>query len=73
VYNLGTFFRDAKPDAITLGQWFQQHGWRTEAMGKLFYVGQGNQEDAASWSVRHCRPKGKQRRATNTPKSELPP
>jgi iduronate 2-sulfatase len=60
VYNLGTYFRRAVPDAVTVGQWFQKHGWRTEAMGKLFHVGHGNQEDAASWSVPHWRPKAAQ-------------
>ena len=57
VYDLATHFRAARPEAVTVGQWFRQHGWRTEALGKLFHVGHGNQEDAASWSVPHWRPR----------------
>jgi iduronate 2-sulfatase len=53
IYDLGTNFRVAKPDAVTMPQWFMQHGYRTEAMGKLFHVGHGNHEDPASWSVPH--------------------
>lgn len=53
IYDLGTNFRKATPDAVTLPQWFKQHGYRTEALGKLFHVGHGNVEDPASWSVPH--------------------
>ncbi|MCC6510831.1 MAG: sulfatase-like hydrolase/transferase [Pirellulaceae bacterium] len=53
IYDLGTNFRMAKPDAITLPQHFKQNGYRTEAMGKIFHVGHGNHEDEASWSVPH--------------------
>ena len=41
--------------AITLPQYFKQHGWRTEGLGKIFHVGHGNHEDPASWSVPHWR------------------
>ncbi len=58
VYDLGTNFRLAVPDAVTLAQHFKQHGWRTEALGKIFHVGHGNHEDPASWSVPHWGPKG---------------
>jgi iduronate 2-sulfatase len=51
IYDLGTNFRKAAPDAVTLAQHFKQHGYRTEALGKIFHVGHGNHEDAASWSV----------------------
>ena len=57
IYDLGTNFRLSVPDAVTLGQYFKQHGWRTEAMGKIFHVGHGNHEDAATWSVPHWGPK----------------
>lgn len=57
IYDLGTNFRAARPDAVTLGQFFQKHGYRTEALGKVFHVGHGNREDTASWSVPHWRPK----------------
>ena len=57
IYDLGTNFRAAAPDAITLPQYFMQHGYRTEALGKLFHVGHGNHEDPASWSVPHFQAK----------------
>jgi iduronate 2-sulfatase len=55
IYDLGTNFRRARPDAVTLPQHFKQHGWRTEALGKIFHVGHGNHEDPASWSAPHWR------------------
>lgn len=53
IYDLGTNFRQANPDAVTLPQYFMQHGYRTEGIGKIFHVGHGNREDPASWSVPH--------------------
>ena len=53
IYDLGTNFRKAAPDAVTLAQHFKANGWRSEAMGKIFHVGHGNHEDAMSWSVPH--------------------
>ncbi len=53
IYDLGTNFRQARPDAVTLAQAFQKAGYRTEAMGKIFHVGHGNHEDPASWTVPH--------------------
>jgi iduronate 2-sulfatase len=50
IYDLGTNFRLARPDAVTLPQYFKQHGYRTEGMGKIFHRGHGNHEDQASWS-----------------------
>ncbi len=58
IYDLATNFRQSRPDAVTLAQHFQGAGYRTEAMGKIFHVGHGNSEDAASWTVPHVRPKG---------------
>ena len=57
IYELATNFRAAAPDAVTLPQYFQQQGYRTEAMGKIFHVGQGNHEDPKSWSVPHFQPR----------------
>jgi iduronate 2-sulfatase len=57
VYDLATNFRHGAADAITLGQHFQRHGYRTEALGKVFHTGHGNSDDAASWTVPHWRPK----------------
>jgi len=53
IYDLGTNFREARPDALTLPQLFKRNGYRAEAMGKIFHVGHGNHEDPASWSVPH--------------------
>jgi iduronate 2-sulfatase len=57
IYDLATNFRKAAPTAVTLSQSFMQHGYRAEAMGKIFHVGHGNGEDAASWSVPHWSPR----------------
>lgn len=56
IYDLGTNFRKSRPDAVTLSQHFQKKGYRTEALGKIFHVGHGNREDAASWDVPHFSP-----------------
>ena len=53
IYDLGTNFRRARPDAVTLPQLFKQHGWRCEGMGKIFHVGHGNTNDPTSWSTPH--------------------
>jgi iduronate 2-sulfatase len=58
IYDLVTNFRVAAPDAVTVAQYFQKHGWRTESLGKIMHSGHGNREDAASWSVPHWRPMG---------------
>ena len=58
IYDLGTNFRRSAPDAVTVAQHFQQHGYRTESLGKIMHTGHGNNEDAASWSVPHWRPGG---------------
>ncbi len=55
IYDLGTNFRRARPEAVTLPQYFKQHGYRSEGLGKIFHVGHGNHEDDASWSVPHWR------------------
>lgn len=57
IYDLSTNFRKAVPQAVTLPQYFRQHGYRTEALGKIFHVGHGNHEDPASWSVPHFQAK----------------
>ena len=51
VYGLGTNFRQAVPDAVTMPQYFMKYGYRTEAIGKVFHVGHGNHDDPESWSV----------------------
>lgn len=51
IYSLGYHFRRALPDAVTLPQYFMQHGWRAEGIGKVFHIGHGNVNDELSWSV----------------------
>jgi iduronate 2-sulfatase len=53
IYDLPTHFRKAAPNAVTLPQHFMAAGYRAEALGKIFHVGHGNINDAASWSVPH--------------------
>lgn len=53
IYDLGTNFRAAVPNAVTLSQYFMQSGYRAQGLGKIFHVGHGNHEDPASWSVPH--------------------
>ena len=53
IYDLGTNFRLGASNAVTLSQYFLRHGYRAEALGKIFHVGHGNHEDPASWSVPH--------------------
>ena len=57
IYDLGTNFREAAPNAVTLSHYFMKHGYRAEALGKIFHVGHGNHEDPASWSVPHFQAK----------------
>ncbi|MBL9123116.1 MAG: sulfatase [Planctomycetaceae bacterium] len=56
IYDLATNFRVAAPQAITLPQYFRQHGYRTASLGKVFHVGHDNHDDPASWSVPSFRP-----------------
>ena len=58
IYDLGTNFRNAVPDAVTLPQTFMRAGYRAEAIGKISHMGHGNGEDKASWSVPHAHPGG---------------
>jgi iduronate 2-sulfatase len=50
VYDLGTNFRQAVPDAVTLPQHFKRHGYATVGVGKVFHIGHGNHGDDVSWS-----------------------
>ena len=53
IYHFGRNFRDYYPDAVTLPQYFKQHGYHTESMGKVFHFGHGTYGDSLSWSVPH--------------------
>ena len=57
IYDLATNFRKSQPNAVTLPQYFKQNGYRAEALGKIFHVGHGNNEDTTSWSVPHFQAK----------------
>lgn len=57
IYDLPTHFRNAAPDAVTVGQHFKAGGYHTSALGKIFHVGHGNIDDEASWSEPSWKPK----------------
>ncbi len=50
VWHNRNLFRQSSPDAITLPQWFMNHGYHTQSLGKIF-SGDEREEDPASWSV----------------------
>lgn len=58
IYDLGTHFRLAVPDAVTLSQHFRQQGYVAEGLGKILHTGHGNVDDPASWSVPSWRARG---------------
>lgn len=49
VYDNGGHFRDRRPDAVTLPQYFKAHGYFTQSIGKIFHPGC---DDKPSWSAR---------------------
>lgn len=53
IYGFGSNFRDQLPDAVTLPQFFKRAGYTAEALGKVYHVGHGTHDDAASWSSPH--------------------
>lgn len=53
LYGLGSHLRKVLPDAVTMPQYFAQHGYRTESLGKVFHIGHGNLGDPGSFSVPH--------------------
>ena len=57
VYDLETYFRLARPDAVTMGQHFQAHGYQTASLGKIYHTAHSNSDDAATWSVPSFRPR----------------
>lgn len=48
VWDLETHFRTALPDAVTVAQYFKDHGYHSQGMGKIYH---GGFDDAPSWSV----------------------
>lgn len=57
LYNFGKEFREVYPEAVTLPQYFMNHGYHAESMGKVFHIGHGNTNDDASWSIPHHKEK----------------
>ena len=53
IWDLPTHFRQRRPDVVTLPQWFKQHGYFTQNIGKIFHNWRQDdyKGDAASWSV----------------------
>lgn len=50
VWDLKTHFRKALPDVVTLPQYFKEHGYHTQCVGKIYHDPKWAQ-DGASWSV----------------------
>jgi choline-sulfatase len=57
VWDLETHFRTALPDAVTVAQYFKNHGYHSQGMGKIFH---GGFDDAPSWTVPWETPKAPQ-------------
>ena len=54
VWDLNTHFRVALPDVKTVGQYFKEHGYFSQGMGKIFH---GGFDDAPTWSTPWATPK----------------
>jgi arylsulfatase A-like enzyme len=50
VTDLPTHFRDQRPDAVSVAQYFRQNGYTSRRVGKIFHTGHGNRDDTLSWS-----------------------
>lgn len=57
VWDLETHFRTALPEAVTVAQYFKNHGYHSQGMGKIFH---GGFDDAPSWTVPWQTPKAPQ-------------
>ena len=51
VWDLGTHFRTAIPDVVTLPQHFKNHGYHARSIGKIYHGGGKPSKDPPSWSV----------------------
>ncbi len=49
VWDLNTHFRQYCPDAITVSQYFKNHGYQADCIGKVYH-GKKDLQDAPSWS-----------------------
>ena len=50
VWDLGTHFREALPDVVTLPQHFKANGYHTRSIGKIYHGGGRPSRDPPSWS-----------------------
>ncbi|MEZ6090721.1 MAG: sulfatase [Pirellulaceae bacterium] len=57
IYDLATHFRKSVPDVTTFSQYFIEHGYSAEGLGKIYHVGHGNIDDKRSWSKPSWRPR----------------
>lgn len=55
VWDLNTHFRDHVPEVVTLAQHFQDHGYTSLSMGKIYH---GGFDDKLSWSRPALKPQG---------------
>lgn len=53
IYGFASNFRDSFPNAVTMPQHFAQNGYSTQALGKVFHIGHGGDDDKVSWTVPH--------------------
>jgi len=52
IWDIPTNLRDRHPDLITMPQWFKQHGYFAQGIGKIYHnFNQKIQGDPDSWSV----------------------
>jgi iduronate 2-sulfatase len=51
VWDLATHFRKAGADIVTLPQYFRNHGYHTQSIGKIFHGSGKPSKDPPSWSV----------------------
>ncbi len=49
-HTCGTHFREARPEAVTLPQYFKMHGWHAQSVGKIYH-GSPKMQDRQSWSA----------------------
>ena len=50
VWDLSTHFLEALPDTVTLPQFFKQHGYQTQGIGKIFHGNGKPASDPPSWT-----------------------
>lgn len=51
VWDLKTHFRDKFPNLVTLPQYFKNHGYHTQSIGKIFHGSGKPSKDPPSWSA----------------------